>query len=97
MGKLVGLVDFIQTSVEKSANSVEGVHRSLAAKPLQLLKVVSPLEGMVSGVQKVQDKWIGGFYDVVRAVNSGATETAKVVLTRIEQGAASQDGDRIWK
>ncbi|MFO1379262.1 MAG: hypothetical protein U1F63_02665 [Chitinivorax sp.] len=97
MGKLVGIVEFIQGTVEKGANTVEGVHRSLAAKPYEALKSVPPLNGVASSVQALQDSLIGGFYDVVRAVSSGAGETAKVVAERIEGGAEQQDKDRIWK
>lgn len=97
MGKLVGIVDYIQTTVEKGANSVEGVHRSLAGKPYEVLKMVPPLQGLVSSVHRVQNQVIGCFYDVVRAINSGTSETVKVVLVRIEGGAAQQDKDRIWK
>lgn len=97
MGKLVGIVDFIQNTVEKGANSVEGVHRSLAAKPYEALKSVAPLGNVVANVQAMQDSLIGGFYDAVRALNSGTTEAAKVVLTRMENGADKEDSDRLWR
>ena len=97
MGKLVGIVDFIQSTVEKGASSVEGVHRSLAAKPYEALKVIGPLDGVVSSVQKVQDQCIGGFYDLARALTHSVGETAKAIATRIEGGAEEQDKERIWK
>ena len=97
MGKLVGIVDFIQSTVEKGATSVEGVHRSLAAKPFEVVRMVKPLDEMVFSVQKIQDQCIGSFYDLERALTHSVGETAKVIATRIEGGAEQQDKERIWK
>ncbi len=97
MGKLVGIVDFIQNTVEKGASTVEGVHRSLAAKPFEVVRMVKPLDEMVSSVQKVQDQCIGGFYDLARALTHSVGETAKAIATRIEGGAEQQDKERVWK
>ena len=97
MGKLVGIVDFIQNTVEKGASAVEGVHRSLAAKPFEVVRMVKPLDEMVGSVQKVQDQCIGGFYDLARALTHSVGETAKVIATRIEGGAEQQVKERIWK
>ncbi len=42
MSKLTGLVELVQTAIDKGATSVEEVHTAIANEPLDILKKVTP-------------------------------------------------------
>jgi hypothetical protein len=85
MSKLTGLVELVQTAIDKGATSVEEVHRAIANEPLDILKKITPLEKPVKGVQNIQNMTIGGVYEIIRVVNRQTGEIALDLLEKAEK------------
>ncbi|MFA6451313.1 MAG: hypothetical protein WCX65_17705 [bacterium] len=84
MGSLKDLKDLVQEMVDKGATSVEDVHKSIAALPLEVLESISGLEDSAKGIKEIQQKTIGGVYDIIRKVNSKVAEIAEDIINKVE-------------
>lgn len=85
MGGLRDLKDLVQEVVDKGATSVEEVHKAIAALPLEVLESISGLEEPAKNVKEIQQKSIGGVYDIIRKVNTKAAELAEDIISRVEK------------
>ena len=83
MEQLKGLVSLVQEAIENGATSVEDLHRSIASKPLEILRNVEPLEGAVDKVQQIQDETIGNVYETIRMINAQVGDIAKDLLDKV--------------
>ena len=68
----------VQDAIDRGATSVEQVHRTIAAMPLEALKKVAP--GPATTAQGLQDQTIGSIYDTIRTLNDQAGEVAQRLL-----------------
>jgi hypothetical protein len=68
----------VQDAINRGASTVEDVHRSIAAMPLEALKKVAP--GPATTAQAVQDQTIGSIYDAIRSLNEQAGQIAERIL-----------------
>jgi hypothetical protein len=68
----------VQDAIDRGATSVEEVHRSIAAMPLEALKKVAP--GPATMAQGLQDQTIGTVYDAIRGLNDQAGQIAQKLL-----------------
>jgi hypothetical protein len=84
MGSLKDLKDLVQEMVDKGATSVEDVHKSIAALPLEVLESIEGLEDSAKGIKEIQQKTIGGVYDIIRKVNSKVAEIAEEIINKVE-------------
>ena len=64
-----GLASWIEETVEKTATSIEGIHKSIAEVPLEVMRTSGVLEQVADDVSDVQGRSIGAVYDVVRDLN----------------------------
>jgi len=85
MGELKKLKDLVQEMVDKGATSVEDVHKSIAALPLEVLEGIEGLEEPAKGIKEIQQKTIGGVYDIIRKVNSKVAEIADDIISKVEK------------
>jgi hypothetical protein len=84
MGKLIGIVDMVQSAIENGARSVEEVQREIAKKPFEMLKSIEQIEPTVTQVESFHDQTIGNIYDMIRKLNTEAATVAKDLLSKIE-------------
>ena len=85
MGDLRKLKDLVQEAVDKGATSVEDIHKSIAALPLEVLESIEGLEESAKGIKEIQQKSIGGVYDIIRKVNSKVSEIADEIISKVEK------------
>ncbi len=74
------IADLVQREVDEGAKSVEEIHRSIAAMPLDVLERLDVFETTVKDVRKVQDASIGAVYDVIHKVNHEVNRLAKELI-----------------
>lgn len=91
MGKLRKLKDLVQEVVDKGATTVEDVHKAIAALPLDVLESVEGLEETAGSVKEIQQKSIGGVYDIIRRVNDKVAEIAEEIIGRVEEKAEDKE------
>ena len=63
------LVTRIHDAVDDVTTRVEGIHRSVADFPLEVLGGITPLEHALDQVRSAQARSIGALYDLIRTVN----------------------------
>jgi hypothetical protein len=80
MADLDGIRALVQDAIDKGATTVEEVHTTIAAMPLEALKKVEPLRGLAEAAEAVTMASIGNVYDTIRQVNEQAGEVAKQLL-----------------
>lgn len=59
----------VTEAVDRSADTAEEIHRSIANIPLDLLGRVENLEDTIESVRRLQDRSISAVYDLVRGIN----------------------------
>ena len=74
------IADLVQREVDQGAKSVEEIHRSIAAMPLDVLERLDIFEKTVKDVRKVQAASIGAVYDVIHKVNHEVNRLAKELI-----------------
>jgi uncharacterized NAD-dependent epimerase/dehydratase family protein len=83
------LTELVEEAVEKGANTVEEIHRSIAELPITVLEQIGLFEKTTSDVRKIQEASIGAIYDVIRDVNHSVAKLAGDIL---EQASESRKG-----
>ena len=78
-GKDRSVADLVRDAVEKGATTVEEIHKSIAALPLDVLERVDGFEAL-DDVRKMQSQSIGAVYDVIRKVNREVAKLADELL-----------------
>lgn len=76
----IRLTHVVQKNIDQGANSVEEIHRQIAAMPLDFLERLDLFKDMVKDVRKVQDASIGAIYGVIHKVNEEAAKLATQML-----------------
>jgi hypothetical protein len=76
------LAELVEETVDKSATTIEEIHKSIADLPLKLLEESELLRKPAREVRRLQDRAIGAIYDVVRDANR---RVAKLVSDLIER------------
>ncbi|MGK0289872.1 MAG: hypothetical protein ACI86H_001320 [bacterium] len=84
MSKLIGLVELVQTAIDKGATSVEEVHQAIAKEPLDLLKKIAPLEKTAEKAQEFHEHTIGSIYEGIRSINQEVGKLATDLLEKVE-------------
>lgn len=90
MTRLRGLKDLVHDAVEQGAIAVERIHRSSAAKPFEVLRLIPTLDSPVGALQSLHDAALSGTYGMVRWVNRAVDGTLDVALDLFEHRQRSQ-------
>lgn len=85
MTRLRGVKDLVHDAVEQGAMAVERIHRSSAAKPFEVLRLIPTLDAPVGALQSLHDAALSGTYGMVRWVNRAVDGTLDVALDLFEQ------------
>jgi len=80
------LVDLVREAIDNGATTVEEIHKSIAALPLDILGRLDGFEDRLANVRRIQDESIDAVYDVIRRVNHEVTRLAADLL----EGAQSR-------
>jgi uncharacterized protein YoxC len=59
----------VHDAIDEVTTAVEGIHKSVADMPLDMLAEITPLQSAVREVKDTQDQVIGAVYDLVRTIN----------------------------
>lgn len=95
MTRLNELIALVQETIDKGATTVEEVHRAIMNQPLEVIEKVAPsLEGTAESVRNVQNRTIGGVYDIIRTVNKEVGKIAQELLVNAERSAGDGGGLR---
>ena len=65
----VSLTDWILETVDRTATSIEEIHKSIARIPLDVMRDSGLFEKTAEDVSDLQERSIGAVYDVVRDTN----------------------------
>lgn len=60
---------WIQQTVDETATAIEGVHKSIAQLPLDVIGRIGVFNRFADDIRDLQDRSITAVYDVVRDVN----------------------------
>ena len=77
---LTTLTTQLQDTVDRGVTGVEGIHRSIANLPLEVMERNGLLAATAADVREIQDRSIGAVYDVIRDVNRRIGELASELL-----------------
>ena len=74
------LADVIQREVDAGADTVEEIHRAVAALPLDVLEKLDVFAATARDVRKAQAKTIGAVYELIHKVNHEVGRHATALL-----------------
>lgn len=83
MSKLNGLVQLIQTAVDKGTTSVEEVHKSILIGNYNKINTIRPLKKITKNIQELQIQSTGSVYYIIRLVNQEIGSFVQFVLERV--------------
>ncbi len=84
------LAEWIQETVDRTATSIEGIHKSIAAIPLDVMRHSGFFEQTADDVRDLQDRSISAVYETVRDVNRRVVGLASDLL---RPGSADSEAD----
>lgn len=89
MSRLSELIGLVQETIDKGATTVEEVHQAIMNQPIDVIEKIAPsLEGPAASVRNIQNRTIGGVYDIIRTVNQEVGKIAQELLIKAERSAA---------
>ena len=91
MERVRKIKDLVQEAVDKGASTVEEVHQSIAALPLEILESIDGLEKPAQNVKEAQKKTIGGIYEIIRTVNEKVADLAEDIINRVDSDDEDDD------
>ncbi len=88
--RIEALKDLIQEAVDKGATTVEQIHQTIAAMPLEALEKRGLLDEQAAKVREAQATTIGSVYDAIRRVNKEVGDLASGIIESLEDHADAQ-------
>jgi hypothetical protein len=85
------LTQLVEEAVDKGANTVEEIHRSIADLPIKVLEEIGLFEKTTSDIKEIQNASIGAIYDVIRDVNHSVAKLASDIL---DQASERKEAER---
>jgi hypothetical protein len=82
--RLEALKDLVQQAIDTGANSVEQIHKTIAALPLAVLEKQGLLDIDSDKRDELWDKSFGQVYEAIRRVNQEVGELASQAFETIE-------------
>ncbi len=78
--KSTSITGTIHQTIDDGMSSVERIHKSIAALPLDVLSSISPLEEAMTEIRDLQDRTLTSIYGLLRKVNAQADQTTREIL-----------------
>ena len=72
--RIKGLSKLVAEAVDHGSRAVERVHRESAKRPFEMLKIISPIAGVVRAVESVHDAVVTTSYDGVRTITRAVAD-----------------------
>lgn len=88
--RIEALKDLVQEAVDKGATTVEQIHQTIAAMPLDALEKRGLLTDKTTGLRETQAATIGTVYDAIRRINQEVGKLASGLIETIEDQIAAQ-------
>lgn len=90
--RIEALKDLIQEAVDKGATTVEQIHQTIAAMPLDALEKRGLLDDKdkIAGLREAHAETIGTVYSAIRRVNQEIGELASGLIETLEDQIAAQ-------
>ena len=88
------LADAVQREVDAGADTVEEIHRAIAALPLDVLEKLDVFEATVRDVRKAQAASIGAVYKLIHKVNHEVGKLAADLLDGRQPGRKARPATR---
>ncbi|MEK6788969.1 MAG: hypothetical protein AABY68_08480 [Pseudomonadota bacterium] len=88
--RIEALKDLIQEAVDKGATTVEQIHQTIAAMPLDALEKRGLLDDKTAGLREAHAETIGTVYSAIRRVNQEIGELASGLIETLEDQIAAQ-------
>lgn len=83
MAKKKTALKSIQNAIDEGATRAEEIHKSIAELPLKILEESDVLRRPAREVRRVQQRAIGGVYDLIRKINHEVGSYASGVLAEV--------------
>ncbi len=80
---VANLMQLIQGVIDQGATSVEEVHQSILAMPLDAIAKFEPFQSSAASVKDIQSKTLGTIYDTIRSINKSVSEMAPKMLQQV--------------
>lgn len=88
--RIEALKDLIQEAVDKGATTVEQIHQTIAAMPLDALEKRGLLDDKAASLKETHAVTIGAVYDTIRRVNKEIGDLASGLIETIEDQVTAQ-------
>lgn len=88
--RIEALKDLVQEAVNKGATTVEQIHQTIAAMPLDALEKRGLLDEKAASLREAQASTIGAVYDAIRRINQEVGDLATGLIEGLEDQIAAQ-------
>jgi predicted nucleic acid-binding Zn-ribbon protein len=88
--RLEALKDLVQEAIDKGATTVEQIHQTIAAMPLEALEKRGLLDAEAASLKEKQASTIGAVYDAIRRVNKEVGDLASGLIESLEDHVDAQ-------
>ncbi|MCB1159208.1 MAG: alpha/beta hydrolase, partial [Leptospiraceae bacterium] len=79
---LQGLSGLVETAIAGGAKTIEEIQNKIMDKPYGILKKVIPIPGLISGIEKMNRKSLGGVYQSIQVLNKEINRLAQDYLEK---------------
>jgi len=79
------LKNIVVNSFDKASTSVEGIHKSLASLPLDIMAKLGAFEDTANSIKKIQEDSISKVYAMTRNANQQIGEYADNIIEKFEK------------
>ena len=88
--RIEAIKDLVQEAVDKGATTVEQIHQTIAAMPLDALEKRGLLNDKTTGLRETQAETIGSVYNAIRRINQDVGDLATGLIETLEDQIAAQ-------
>lgn len=88
--RIEALKDLVQEAVDKGATTVEQIHQTIAAMPLEALEKRGLLDDKAAALKDAHATSIGAVYDAIRRVNKEVGDLASGLIETLEDQIEAQ-------
>lgn len=88
--RIEAIKDLIQEAVNKGASTVEQIHQTIAAMPLDALEKRGLLDDKAASLRETHAATIGAVYDAIRRINQEVGDLASGLIESVEDQIAAQ-------
>lgn len=77
-----GFKDMVVNAFDKTSTSIEGIHKSLAGLPLDVMAKFGAFENTANSIKDIQEESISKVYEMTRNVNQQLGDFADTLLSK---------------